>query len=94
MDLKVRLTGRYGEWFAGKTIPEELFERTFAPLKTCDDSICAMATGDLIAGSREVAFVMKTRKDAADILAKELSLIIVEAMKQNDTHNGYGIVST
>ena len=89
MDLNVRVTGRHGEWFAVKAISEELVERTFAPLKTCDDPVVAMATGDTMAGSEAVDIVMRTRKDAADILARELSLVIVSAMKKDDTHNGY-----
>ena len=66
---------------------DDVQQRCFAPLNTNDDRLLNwVAMGDTEAEAR---MVIKTRKDAAEILAKELSILIVNAMKKNDTHNGY-----
>jgi hypothetical protein len=86
--LMVNVEGEFGSWDAGKDI-EELYRREFEPLKTCDDPSMAYISGDNLAGSIEARTVIKARKDAAEILARELAEFIVAAMERNDTHNGY-----
>jgi hypothetical protein len=86
MDLKVCIEGRYGRWQAGMKIPE-LYRKEFEPLKTCDEQIMSVITGDV--SNEEAKIVIKARKDAAKILAERLAKIIVSAMERNDTHNGY-----
>ena len=90
ISLRLDVNGMYGDWGAIVEIPE-LFRQTFAPMKTCDELLVAMATGDMIAESSECRIVMETRKDAAEILAKELARMIVGEMKKGDTHNGYNL---
>ena len=86
LTLRVDVEGEYGHWAAAMDIPE-LYRREFKPLRICNDPMIAMATGEI---SKEAGkIVMKARKDAAEILAKELSDMIVSAMEQNDTYNGY-----
>lgn len=87
IQLRVDVTGMWGQWHAVVEVPE-LYQQAFEPLKTCDDALVAMATGDILE-SEELNIVMKTREDAAEILARELAAMIVSAMKRNDTHNGY-----
>lgn len=66
---------------------DEVQRKCFAPLKTSDDRLLgALAHEDTEADAR---IIIKTRKDAAEIIAKELSILIVNEMKKNDTHNGY-----
>jgi len=86
INLSVRVDGMYSNFGAGIEIPE-LYTRCFEPLKTCDDVMVAMATGDVMEDAARV--IMKTREDAAEILSKELTKLIVSVMKKNDTHNGY-----
>ena len=88
LSLRVDVEGDYGSWYVGRDIPE-LYRREFEPLKTCDDPAMAYISGDNLAGNIEARTVMRARKDAADILARELSEFIVAAMERNDTHNGY-----
>ena len=88
MKLMLRIDVDGMHWNGGviREIPE-MFERCFAPLKTCDEPIIAYATGDVM--EREAKIIMKTREDAAEVLAKEISEMLVMEMKKNDTHNGY-----
>lgn len=90
MTLCVSLTGQFGEYYACKDVPAYQ-RKSFEPLKTCDEPVVAHVAGDMVAGSQEVAVVLKTREDTAKELAKELAPMIVAAMKKNDTHNGYEI---
>jgi hypothetical protein len=41
------------------------------------------------ATTQEAKIVIKTREDAAEVLADEIAQLIVREMKKNDTHNGY-----
>ena len=59
----------------------------FEPLKTCDEPMAAVITGDVMEQTAMV--VIKARKDAAEVLARELTAVIVAAMERDDTHNGY-----
>ena len=88
--IKVGLDGMYHNYVAGKDITE-LQQYEFAPLKTTDEPLMAMAAGEMLEGSPVAEKVLRTRKDAAEILARELTEIIIDAMKSNDTHNGYKV---
>lgn len=88
IDLKVTVDGMFHRYGAGCEVPE-LQRECFEPLKTTDDRMIAFATGETIANSTEARKVLKTREDAAKILAEALTEIIIDAMKANDTHNGY-----
>lgn len=85
LSLRVDVNGMY--WHGGACIEiPEMHRLCFEPMKTCDEPMLRMVTGDI---SNETAkVVMKTREDAADILAKELANMIVSEMKKKDTHNG------
>ena len=87
LTLSVGISGQYGHWYSSVEIPELLYRREFAPLKTCDNFLVALATGELL--PQQAATVLVCRKDAADILTKYLSELIVSAMEREDTHNGY-----
>ena len=91
VQINVCVDGYYGSYVAAKNIPE-LQTMVFSPLRTCDDPLLAYATGEAISGSETVEKVIKTRKDAAEILARELTEIIVSAMEANDTQNGYKLL--
>ena len=86
ISLQVSVNGMHWSGGAGIDVPE-LFRECFAPMRVCDDALLAVATGDVM--QKEAEIIMKTREDAADILAKELSRLIVDAMRKNDTYNGY-----
>lgn len=68
---------------------DEVQRRCFAPLKTSDDRLIGALAGDV--SDVEARIIIKTRKDAAQIIAKELAEMIVNEMKKNDTHDGYEI---
>lgn len=66
---------------------DEVQRRCFAPVNTSDDRLLgALAYNET---ELEAKIIIKTRKDAAEIIAKELAELIVYEMKKNDTHNGY-----
>lgn len=88
LQLRVDVDGMYWSGGAISQIPD-LYYQAFEPLKTCDDSIIAYATGENLAGSEEVHRVMKIREDAAEILAGEITRMILAEMKKHDTNNGY-----
>lgn len=88
LSLRVNVNGMY--WNGGACIEvPEMFRQCFEPMKTCDEPMVAMATGDMLAGCEKQRVVMKTREDAAEVLAKELAHLIVSEMQKHDTHNGY-----
>lgn len=86
--LKIVLEGEYGSWYSAMNIPD-LYLRAFEPLKTCDNPIIAWITGETL--YVEGRIVLKMRKDADDILARELTSVILSAMGRDDTHNGYKV---
>lgn len=88
MKILVIIDGTHHSYRASKDITD-LQQKEFAPLRTCDDRSVAMVTGELIPGSEAARVIMKTRRDAAKILAEELTEIIIDSMRANDTHNGY-----
>lgn len=84
-----RVNGMYFHYEAGIEVPD-VQRQCFEPLKTNDEPWACVADGGMMAHSGSVNIVMKTREDAADVIAKELAKMIVSSMKKNDTHNGYG----
>lgn len=90
VELTVRVDGQYWRGGAAIEVPE-LYAKSFERLKTCDDPRIAYVTGEAVAGSEVARAVMKTRDDAAKLLAEQLAEMIVREMQRNDTHNGYKI---
>lgn len=88
LSLRVDVNGEYGSWSACKEIPE-LYRREFVCHATCDDPSLVYLTGEKLMSSIADETVVKARKDAAEILARELADFIVAAMERGDTHNGY-----
>ena len=89
MDVEVRITNKYNGrvYVAGVIADDALFSTVYKPLRTTDDCACAIMTGDLLQ-QEEIVPIKKLRKDAADILAMELSSIIIASMEKDDTYNG------
>ena len=86
--LGLYIEGEY--WRGGANIDlTELQKRHFEPLKTCNEPIMMAITGDVLKHSKQEQVIIKTRKDVAEILAKELAVFIIKEMSKNDTHNGY-----
>ncbi len=88
IELMARVNGMRFSYEAGIEV-SDVQRECFEPLKTNDEPWACVADGGVMAHSEAVNIVMKTREDAADIIAKELAKVIVSAMKKNDTHNGY-----
>ena len=88
LKVSVHYQDQYTSSCAELEIPD-IYHQAFESLKVCDDSIIAMATGEYLANSDTVQIVIKRRKDAAKILAKELTQFLLEAMEKQDTYNGY-----
>ena len=88
IELIVKVNGQFYNYGAGRVI-DELQRECFEPLKTCTDVQLAGMLGEV--SVEQSKLVMKTREDAAKILADELADMIVRSMKQNDTHNGYKV---
>ncbi len=86
ISLTVRVDGQHLQSMgAGIDIPE-LYTPCFEPLKSGDDSFISRLAGD--ASNGEARIIMKTREDAASLLAKKLAALIVNEMKRHDTYNG------
>ena len=84
--LRADVDGRY--WSGGAVVEvPELVCQQFEPMKSCDEPLVALITGDIL--NEKTKVVIKTRKDAAKILAEQLTEMIVAEMKKHDTHNGY-----
>lgn len=90
ISLNVSVNGMQGTYRAGCVIPEQ-FEECYQPLDTDDEPLLRLARGTALAGGETARKVMKTREDAAKIIAVELTKIIVQSMQANDTHNGYDV---
>ncbi len=86
MKLSIMLEGRYFSAHACIEI-EELFLKCFSPVETGDFALISSFNNEV--SSAEAKVIMKTREDAAEIIAKEISEFIVSQMKSRDTHNGY-----
>ena len=90
IELQVNVRGMC--WSGGASVKlDDLQSRCFEPLKTCSEPIGALLSGDKIKGSYQEVMVIKTREDAAKILAESLADLIVKEMSKNDTHNGYEV---
>ena len=75
---------------AGVEVP--MFAREcFEPLDQLDTPELAFL-GGVMEESPELERVVKLRKDAANIMAAELSKMILDAMQSQDTINGYRVV--
>ena len=61
----------------------------FEPLRTTDDPIMAIATGDTRSGSYKMEKKLKIRKDAAEYLSKVIADHLLSEMSKGDTFNGY-----
>lgn len=84
--MAVYLEGRRGSFEAGREIPE-LYREVFEPLRVGDEPMLRSVCDEISPEAARV--VMETRKDAADILAKEIAAFLVDEMKKHDTFNGY-----
>ena len=91
--LSVDIDGRYWSGAVAVDVPELVCQQ-FEPLKICDDPYIAMATGEFPMRGEAAKVVIKTREDAAKILAEQLAEMIVAQMRKNDTHNGYKVNET
>lgn len=88
LQLRVDIVGSY--WSGGAIIEiPELLRQTFEPLITCDEPMISYIGGGILEDSAETRTVLKVRKDAAKILAEELTKQILLEMGKLDTHNGY-----
>lgn len=86
--LRVDVEGYYWKGGAVVEVPDFL-NQAFEPLKVCDDRLVPVITGDIVAETEDVRVVLKMRDDAADKLAKTLSVLIIKEMSKNDTSNDY-----
>ena len=90
IELIARVRGVY-ETFGGCIKVPSLMYEAFEPLKTGDDPIMGIVSGEVYRESEEAKRIIKVREDAAKILADELAALIVSEMKKYDTHNGYKV---
>lgn len=86
--ITVHTEGRFCDSAASMTVPDPMVE-AFEPLKTCDDSMMAYMSGDVLPESFEYTKKLKLRKNAAEYLAKVIANHLILEMQKNDTHNGY-----
>lgn len=67
-----------------------MYEEAFEPIRTNDNPLmCMLEPGSTTMSSQSYVAKRKLRKDAADVLAKELAMVLLQQMEQYDTHNGY-----
>ena len=86
LELTVNLRGQFVSVGAFIEIPE-MFRQCFEPMKVCTDVYLAGMLNEVsVAESR---IIMKTREDAAEIIAKNIADMLVDEMKKHDTRNGY-----
>ncbi|MHB0965523.1 MAG: hypothetical protein ACYC36_03625 [Bellilinea sp.] len=67
----------------------DVMRRVFDTIKTCDDRRMAYITGDAVINDPAVKVKMAAREDAAKYLAEAITKHLLDAMGQDDTHNGY-----
>lgn len=92
--MKIRLRVDVdGEYFNGGAIAEvpELMTELFRTVDLCEDPLMAILSGGHVVGSAKYEKVIKKREDAARILAKELTRLIISEMNKHDTQNGYDV---
>lgn len=90
LEITICANGRYWNGGAKIRVPDPMI-MAFEPLKSCDDTIMAMATGDILAASEELKTKLTIRKDAAEYLATTITKYLLGEMSKNDTHNGYSV---
>lgn len=84
--INVLVNGIYWDGGASVIVPDLLVE-SFNPVDKCDDAFIAGIVGGETYESMER--VIKLRKDAAEILSRQLTELLIREMSKNDTHNGY-----
>ena len=84
--INVRVSSRFGEYSAGIAV-EDFLQESFAALAISDDRFLGYIAGE--PSDAQVQKIIKLRSDAAKDLAMRLTDIILDAMRANDTHNGY-----
>lgn len=90
LSIRVETMSRYGRFFACVNIDEPLVE-AFEPLKTGDDPLVAVVTGEVMPCDEKINTVVKLRENAAQDISQKLTELLMAAMKKHDTHNGYPI---
>lgn len=92
MKLKVIVEADCQLWHGGAAmeVPDPLY-KAFEPLKTTDDVMAAVATGDLLATSAAAQIVIKFREESAKEIAQVLTNHLLRAMRSQYTFNGYSI---
>ena len=90
MELKIIVQAKERFFQGGVSIViDDLMSEVFEPLRTCDEPIMQLISGEIQAESIEARKVLQLRKDAAEDLAKGLTKCLLEQMQKHDTHNGY-----
>lgn len=83
IELRVVVKGRYHNIGVATTI-EEMHQKCFEPMDVNN-------TPHIFGGvsPEQGKIVMRTREDAAKVIAENLAKLIVEVMKSKDTKDGY-----
>lgn len=76
---------------AAVQVPEPFIE-CFQPLRVSDDALLSALEFGAIACSATHERRLKLRRNAAEIIAKQLTDLIIEQMEAQDTVNGYKVV--
>lgn len=87
--LTVQVDGMYFNGGASIKIDEQLYYDVFEPVKTCDDMMLAVVTGDSLIGSKPVERKLVLRKHAAKDISEAITKLLIMEMSKKDTHNGY-----
>jgi len=74
----------------GYNLPDSVIER-LAPINATDDAFMTL-TGEVLQDSVQHVEKLTIRKDAVDVIAKEMAIHLVKALKSRDTLNGYPLV--
>lgn len=83
--LEVHVRGMHFSGGAAIEVPELLTE-AFKPISISDDHLLSFLAGE--PNPQQVSIYLKLRQDAAKILVKELTTLLLEEMAQGDTYNG------
>lgn len=90
IQLEVKVTDRFNSYYGVLVVvPDDVHYQCFVPLRECTEVYLAEATAEVTQAEAKIIRVI--RKDAADILARQLSELIVAAMEKDDTLNGYKV---
>lgn len=88
LTVRVDVDGMYFSGGACAVVPEMLVQ-AFAPLRTCSEPVVAAVFGEVYDKSETFRTTVQLRKDATEILANELTKLLLSEMRKMDTHNGY-----